>query len=79
MVGQDLEATVAATARMTLRVTKSRTQSTLVIGTVGSYASLPVNDVDVQLPGQPLYTTASSKAFWLAVLAAATTAVEALP
>ena len=70
---------MATKAQLTLRVTKSRTQSTVVLRTIGSYAGLTVNDIDVDLTGQPLYTTASSKDFWLAVLAAATTAVQALP
>lgn len=70
---------MATKAQLTLRVTKSRTQSVLVVRTTGTYAALSVNDVDVDMPGQPLYTTSTSKAFWLAVLAAATSAVEALP
>jgi hypothetical protein len=70
---------MAAKAQLTIRVTKSRSASNVTVRTIGSYASLQVNDVDVDLPGQPLYTTATSKAFWLAVIAAANTAIEALP
>ena len=70
---------MAVSAKMTVRVVKSRSTSTYSVRTAGSYASLPANTVTLDEPGQPLYTTASAKAFWLAVLAAVTAQVEALP
>lgn len=70
---------MAATAKMTVRVTKSRTASRLTASTNGTYASLPVNTIAVVEPTQPLYSTSSAKAFWQAVLADLTAAVNALP
>lgn len=70
---------MATTAKMTLFVTSTRGASRVRIGTVGKYVSTPVNDIEINLPGQPLLTTSSSKAFWLAVLAIATANVTALP
>lgn len=70
---------MATKAQMTLRVTKSRSNSAVALRTIGSYAGLAVNTIDLDLAGQPLYTTASAKDYWLAVLAAATAAVQALP
>lgn len=70
---------MATTAKMTLFVTSTRATSRVRIGTTGKYVSTPVNDIEINLTGQPLLTTASSKAFWLAVIAIAQTAVSALP
>lgn len=70
---------MATTAKMTLFVTSTRANSRIRIGTVGRYVSTPVNDVEIDLHGQPLLTTASSKEFWQAVLAIASTNVNALP
>jgi hypothetical protein len=70
---------VATTAKMTLFVTSTRANSRVRIGSTGKYVSTPVNDIEIDLPKQPLLTTASSKAFWLAVLAIATANVSALP
>ncbi len=70
---------MATTAKMTLFVTSTRGASQVRIGTVGKYISTPVNDVEIKLTGLPLLSTATSKIFWQAVLAQATTAVNALP
>ncbi len=70
---------MATTAKMTLFVTSTRGASRVRIGTTGKYVSTPVNDVELDLRGQPLLSTASSKVFWQAVLAIATTNVNALP
>lgn len=70
---------MATTARMDIRVTSTRGASKVVISSYGKYVSTPVNTVEITAPGQPLFTTATSKAFWQAVLAVATTQVNALP
>lgn len=64
---------------MTLTVTSTRGASRVKIATSGKYVSTAVNDVEFNLPGQPLLSTASSKIFWEAVLAIATANVAALP
>lgn len=70
---------MAQLAKMTLFVKKTQTKSQLRIATVGSYASLPVNTIEISKPTQALYTTAGPRAFWLAVLADVTAAVTAAP
>lgn len=70
---------MAQLAKMTVNVKKTQTKSQVRVATAGSYASLVVNTVKPNLTSQPLYTTAGPKAFWLAVLADVTAAVNALP
>lgn len=70
---------MATTAKLTLFVTSTRGASRVRIGTTGKYVSTPVNDIELNLPGQPLLSTSTSKAFWLQVLAIATTNISALP
>jgi hypothetical protein len=70
---------VATTARMDVRVTSTRSASKIVISTVGRYVSTPVNTIEITAAAQPLFTTASPKAFWLAVLAIVQAQVSALP
>lgn len=70
---------MAQLAKLTLRVTKTKTKSRLRVGTTGAYASLIVNNIEHDDSARPLYTTAGPRAFWLAVLADATAAVTALP
>lgn len=70
---------MAQLAKMTVSVQKTQTKSKVRIATAGSYASLVVNNVEISLPTQPLYTTAGPRAFWLAVLADVTAAVTAFP
>lgn len=70
---------MAQLAKMTINVQKTQTKSKLRIATAGTYASLIVNNVEINLPTQPLYTTAGQRAFWLAVLADVTAAVTASP
>lgn len=70
---------MATTARLDIRVTSSRSASKVVVSTTGRYVSTPVNTVEAVGTGLPLFTTASPKAFWLAVLAVATAQVNALP
>lgn len=70
---------MATTAKMTLTVSKSNTKSKVIVRTVGTYSSIPMNTIDFNMTGQPLYTSASPKAFWLAVLAAVNAQIELLP
>lgn len=70
---------MATTAKLTIFVTSTRGASKVRVGTVGKYVSTPVNDIELTLAGQPLFSTASSKVFWQAVMAAATNAIAALP
>lgn len=70
---------MATTARLDIRVTSSRSASKVVVSTTGRYVSTPMNTIEITAGSQPLFTTASPKAFWLAVLAVATAQVNALP
>jgi hypothetical protein len=60
---------MAQSADIRIWVTSSRTQSTVRYRTAGRYGSISVNTVSDLLRSQPLFTTASPEAFWLAVLA----------
>lgn len=70
---------MATTARMDLRVTSTRGASKLVISTYGRYVSEPVNTIEITQGALPLYSAATDKAFWLAILSEATALVTALP
>lgn len=70
---------MATTARMDMRVTSTRSKSKIVISTYGKYVSTPVNTIEIVADQQPLLTTATNKAFWLAVLNIALAQVTALP
>jgi len=70
---------MAEIAKLTVRVTSSRTSSVLRTSTTGRYISTPVNTIDLAMPGQPIFTNASAKGFWTAVLAAVTAEIAALP
>lgn len=70
---------MAALAKMTVRVQKNRTASRLRISTTGTYAALVTSGVSIDVPNQPLYSTADAKTFWLAVQAAVAAQLEALP
>lgn len=70
---------MATTARMDMRVTSTRGASKLVISTYGKYVSEPVNSIEITQAGLPLYSSATDKGFWLAILNEAVTLVTALP
>lgn len=70
---------MASVSKMTVRVTNTKTASTVRIATSGQYLGLAVNDVDADLTGEPIYTNAASKAFWQAVLSTVTAYVNSLP
>lgn len=70
---------MAEIAKLTVRVTSSRTSSVVRTSTTGRYISTPVNTIDIAATGQPIYTNASPKAFWTAVLASVQAEIAALP
>lgn len=70
---------MAEVAKLTVRVTSSRTSSVVRISTTGRYISTPVNTVDIAATGQPIFTNASAKAFWQAALVAVSAEIAALP
>lgn len=72
-------ALVATVAKMTVRVSSSRSASRVQVSSNGRYISTPMNTIELNETGQPIYTTASPKAFWTAVLADVQAAIAALP
>jgi hypothetical protein len=70
---------MATRAKFDISVTSSRGASHVTATSKGRYVSFQTNGIVLDMPRQPIYTTASLKAFWLAVLADVTTAVNALP
>jgi len=66
-------------AKMTVRVTSSSSASVVSIATAGRYKGTNVNSVRVNLTGEPLYTNASAKAFWTAVLVTVQAYIASLP
>lgn len=68
---------MASRSRMTITVTKSTSQSTVVITSNGKYASLVTNGTSLRETGQPLFSTANEQAFWLAVLPIVSAAITA--
>ena len=66
-------------SKITVTVTASNAASKLIVSTSGRYKRLPTNTVSFYLPGQPLYTTTSEKAYWTAVLAVVQAQIAALP
>jgi hypothetical protein len=49
------------------------------VTTVGTYAGIPMKLAPIDVPGEPLFTTATPKAFWLAVLNETENQVTLLP
>lgn len=66
-------------SKMTITVTGSNAASKLVVSTSGRYKRLVTNTIGFYLPGQPLYTTTTEKAYWTAVLAVVQAQIAALP
>jgi hypothetical protein len=60
---------MAATAKMTVRVTSTRGGSNVSFSSAGTYISTQVNGYRVDLTGQPVQPTADQKTFWASVLA----------
>lgn len=70
---------MAEIAKLTVRVTSSRTASVVRTSTTGRYISTPVNTIDLNATGQPIFTNATAKAFWTSVLVAVQAEIAALP
>lgn len=70
---------MAKQAKLTIYVTKSNNKSHLRVTTVGTYGQLSAKLAAIDVPGEPLFTTASAKAFWIAVLNEAENQVNLLP
>lgn len=70
---------MARQAKLTVYVTKSNTKSHLRVTTVGTYGGVQMKLAAIDVPGEPLYTTASPKAFWTAVLTEVQNQVSLLP
>lgn len=68
---------MASRSRLTITVTKTTSTSTVVISSNGKYAALITNSIGYRETGQPLFSTASEQAFWLAVLPIVTAAITA--
>ena len=66
-------------SKLTVTVTASNAATTTRISSTGRYKRLLTNGIKIDLPAQPLYTSTDEKAYWLAVLAAVTEQITALP
>jgi hypothetical protein len=60
---------MAATSKITIRVSSARGSSSIQYRTAGRYISLPTVGLDNQLLRQPIQPTTSLSAFWLSVIA----------
>jgi len=70
---------VARRSKITIYVGRSRNVSNTSVRTTGVYGALDVGQITIDTPNLPLYTTASPKAFWGAVLTEAQAQLAALP
>lgn len=70
---------MAATAKMTVRVTSTRGGSNVSFSSAGTYISTPVNGYRIDLTGQAVQPTADQKTFWTSVLAIVQAQIAASP
>lgn len=70
---------MATMAKMTIRVTSSRSASRIRVATAGRYVTFEANGITFDETGQPILPTSSQHALWGAVLAIVTPLVEASP
>lgn len=70
---------MAVRSKIVITVTKTANASTVSYATKGRYGQINTNTLTGFLRGQPLFTTATAQAYWLAVLAAVQAAVTAGP
>lgn len=70
---------MARGSKIVVQVKRSKNFSSTSLRTSGVYGALVTNSINIDTASLPLYTTASEKAYWLAVLAEATAQVTALP
>lgn len=60
-------------------VTRTNSASNVTFSTTGRYAAIDTNTLTQGPVSEPLYTTASQKAFWTAVLASVQALIAAGP
>lgn len=60
---------MATQAKLTIRVGSTRGASSVNYSSTGRYINLTTGGYQVSLPAQAIQPTASTKAFWLSVLA----------
>lgn len=70
---------MARGAKIVITVNRSRNFSSTTLRTHGVYGALSTNSISIDTPSLPLYTTASEKAFWQAILTEAQAQLAALP
>lgn len=70
---------MARGAKITIYVNRSRNFSSTRVRTNGSYGALQTSSITIDTASLPLYTTASEKAFWQAILTEAQAQLAALP
>jgi len=70
---------MARGAKITIRVNRSRNFSSTSVRTSGAYGALTTNSINIDTASLPLYTTASEKAYWQAVLTEVQAQLAALP
>jgi len=70
---------MARGSKIVVNVKRSKNFSSFTIRTSGLYGALVTNSINLDVPSQPMYTTASEKAYWTAVLTAVQGQIAALP
>ena len=70
---------MATRSKFTITVTKTANSSTVQYSSKGRYGQINTNTLTNLLRGQPLFTTSTPQAYWLAVLTAVQAAVTAGP
>ena len=70
---------MARGSKIVVQVKRSKNFSSTSVRTSGLYGALVTNSINLDTPSLPLFTTASEKAYWLAVLAAVQAQITALP
>lgn len=70
---------MARRCKITIYVGRSRNVSNQSVRTAGAYGALAAGSIAIDTGSLPLYTTASAKAFWQAVLTEAQAQLATLP
>lgn len=70
---------MARRCKITIYVGRSRNASNTSVRTAGQYGALAAGGITIDTSNLPLYTTATPKAFWQAVLTEVQAQLAALP
>jgi len=70
---------MARGSKLVLQVKRSKNFSSTTVRTSGLYGALTTNSINIDTASLPLYTTATEKAFWQAVVTELQTQLAALP